>query len=399
MAFKYQALNESRSSLTSLSSLGSSRSIDSGNRQRPRLEFSAAGTTNRASNSTIMSEEERSVPCSLSIAVGGEDVLNSESEWKRSRYRQRDCVDGDNECVTDRQVVSLSERSMSASAQPGEVQVFEDGSNYTDCHMNSASSKGLHHDDKSGLQEVGTTKALKAVRHSDIESETGLYIHSSVRSGATGIRFSRQGSVERQSSGAGGPIREHGKLFKVLQRFSNKRAQQRVEIEAEKKARKSPRHDVTTESGREKENIGHHRRSHKSKHGKKGHGVPTSKSNDLLSNFSDVVYRESSELDNSTSASTEGLLLIGAADEASSGCGVSHVEHNHCDGQQCLNSHDDDSIHVSGASSKYQVSVRRSNSLNEQVYYNCSAEMVGRTTGTFRKSSLRNLSREVSDTK
>ena len=337
--------------------------------------------------------------CSLSKATsGGVDILSGESKWRLARDGQtvlQDTVDGDSKRFADKEAASMWPTG--ANTRLKVSCVSEDSSTYTGCHVNPASNML---DESSGFRERVSTKAQNVSLHSAIESETGLYIHSSVRSGGSGLRFSRQGSAERQPSGPNMHGRDHGKLRKVLQRFSNKRAQQRVEMEAEKRARKSPRHNNGTQAGREKENVGHQQRAHKVKQGKKGR-VPVSKSSDLLSSFSDVVCRESSELEGSTSASTEGLLLVGIGDELSSDCGGSHVEHNHFYGQQCpdlSNLHHGDA--QTGTTGKYQVSVKRSSSLNDRVYHNCyTTETVGGATEMFHQSSFGNLKREISATK
>ena len=327
------------------------------------------------------------------------DVSSGESEWRlRARDGQtviQDTVDGDGKLFGDKETLSAMWPT-SASTRLKASCVSEDGSTYTGCHVNPVSSRL---DESSGFSERVSTKAQKMSFHSAIESETGLYIHSSIRSGGSGLRFSRQGSAERQPGGPNVHGRDHGKLRKVLQRFSNKRAQQREEMEAEKRARKSPRHNNGTEAGREKENVGHQQRAHKVKQGKKGR-VPVSKSSDLLSSFSDVVYRESSELEGCTSASTEGLLLVGIGDELSSGCGGSHVDHNHHYNQQCpglSHSHYGDAL--TGTTSKYQVSVRRSSSLNDRIYHSCYTETVGGAARTFHRSNFGNLNREITATK
>lgn len=397
MAFKYQVLNESRTSLTSLSSVGSSRSIDSiGNRLQPRLEFSAAGTTSRSSRSS----EERSRSLSKATS-GGVDVSSGKSEWRLVRDGQtiiQNTVDGDSiKRFADKEAVTTWPTSANTRLKVSYVSEDDSTYMYSGCHMNPANSSRL--DESNGFSERVSTKAQKVSLYSTIESETGLYIHSSVRSGGSGLRFSRQDSAERQAGGPNMHSRDHGKLRKVLQRFSNKRAQQRVEMEAEKRARKSPWYNSGTQAGREKENVGHQQRAHKVKQGKKGR-VPVSKSSDLLSSFSDVVCRESSELEGSRSASTEGLLLIGIGDELSSGCGGSRVDHNHHHGQQCpdlSNTNYGDAL--TATTNKYQVPVKRSSSLNERIYHSCYTETLSGATGTFHQSCFGDLNREITATK
>ena len=457
MAFKYQALNDSRSSLNSLSSLGSSRSIDSpgagqgggGGRQRPRLEFSAAGTCGSANviasgnrNSVaIMSEvAERSSslywqepPSSCKLGVNerdgsGEGVgVKSDSNWrqslqmgeggKRSTFATRSSLTTD----TDTQY------STSGHTTP------------------TVSSKGVlkrkNHSDFSD----GTDAANTTTYSSSAESETGLYIHSSVRSGASGLKFSRQ--LSTPSTSASGAVsqgaerqplnhhhhninqsREHGKLFKVLQKFSNKRAQQRVEIESEKRARKSPHHMYSSsgsrsngtikERGRDKENMGHQKRSRKNKQGKKGGSgsgsgsgrFPVSKSSDLLSGYSDVVYHDinTEVIDpQAIELEVEPDTLIYAntsTDRLLDGKKLSHDHAHHNSSEARAQKHHSvppgyEVEEDSAASQFKRVSVRRTSSLNERVYHGCGVTMdTGALTSKSAVISLnRNGSKRKSD--
>ena len=203
-----------------------------------------------------------------------------------------------------------------------------------------------------------------------------------MRSGGSGIRFSRQ--VADRHTHTVPQTREHGKLFRVLQKFSNKRAQQRFELESEKRSRKSPQHG-RSETGREKENAGYWKRSHKNKRGKKGQ-FPVSRSTNSLSDFSDVACGRTD-----VDSLREGLLQAGGG--LSSG-GMSHADHNcyHGHRQECLgNNH---SEYDSDGGSRYRVSVRRSNSLKESAYYRCDLnEMDTRTVSKSAAPSVTNLTR------
>ena len=352
MAFKYQALNDSRSSLNSLSSLGSSRSIDSpgGGRQRhgPRLEFSAAGTcggcTNNSGNRNsipIMSEAEmeRSSFSVYPAAHLPRGVLAHKQQPEIELELER--RDGDYEggvgARSDsnwRQSLQLEE----GGKTDGERSTFAASNTGTDSTTDSSSSSSgavtvlkrkNRCDFSDGSDAANSTQQNSTSYLSSVESETGLYIHSSVRLGGSGLKFSRQlssTSAANRTAGTGAvgerqPLnhhhnhhhhinqtREHSKLFRVLQKFSNKRAQQRVEMEAEKKARKSPQHSnsgsgpgnrtgIMEREGRDKENVGHQKRSRNNKKNKQGSSkqggrFPVSRSSDLLSGFSDVVYHD-----------------------------------------------------------------------------------------------------------
>ena len=411
MAFKYQALNESRSSLASLSSLGSTRSIDSSSRQRPRLEFSAAGTTTTGTTSTKRSRNsaagmagKRQCTCDTVSRrdINGGKEFEEDGESESFRWTQRPVSlmatlgdsGADGECVREeRDGAVLSSSAVQLTIEGEGLSMAEKDDSGHDAWTNS---KDLH-------QNNSESGAYSMTPLSGIESETGLYIHSSVRSGSNGLRFSRQvSSGESPTAPLTSQPREHGKLFKVLQKFSNKRAQQRVELEAEKRARKSPRHVSGTDTGREKENVVYNsnnkRWSYKNKQGGKGR-FPVSKSNDVLSSgFSDVVCRDRSDLEDSRSAcSSDGLLLVGLGGDdvtysaSASGGGVSY-DHSSYHGQSYLgmsNSCETTHTHTTNtmtdynsnsstcSSSKYLVSVKRSNSLNENTHHDCSTD--GRT--------------------
>lgn len=416
MAFKYQALNDSRSSLNSLSSLGSSRSIDSpgagcgGGRQRPRLEFSAAGTcgsTNRNSVA-IMSEvvEERSSllyqypapPSPRKPERDGEGGgTKSDSNWRQS-LRLEDAGE------------KTGKRSTFASS-PTDADSGSTSGNTTSTGSKVLKRKNCDFSDSSDAPNTQNT-----TYSSSVESETGLYIHSSVRSGSSGLKFSRQlssasvGSGERQTGLSlnhhHNHSREHGKLFRVLQKFSNKRAQQRVEIESEKKAKKSPQHSGNrTERGRDKENVGHQKRSHKNKQGKKAGRFPVSKSSDLLSGFSDVVYQDINtevidplaielEVEPDTiiyaNATTDGLL---GGEELS----LSYAHHNSFRAQKHHSVPPAYEVEEDGGTSRYKrASVRRTSSLNEGAFHGCGAAM---DTGALAKSGVISSSRNGSKRK
>ena len=399
MAFKYQALNESHSSLNSLSSLGSSRSIDSpgaggGGRQRPRLEFSAAGTcgVKRRNSLVAMTEaaDQSSFPVpSPSLRQRGGDPegvsARSGSKWRQS--------------VVECEKTMTEERSTAANAGG-------------DLASNTASRTALVQ------KNWDSTDSSKEPNFSaeSVASETGLYIHSSVRSGGSGLRFSRQVGDGRTRS----PLHqhnhnqrsEHGKLFRALQKFSNKRAQQRVEMESEKRAKKSPPHRrdgctrTGSERGREKENVTYQKRSahQKNKQGKKWR-LPVSKSSDRLSTtFSDVVFRDHSnggEFDSLDHAlETDTLIYANTTNERllcsgeSQGLPLSHVHHNSSRGHKYRSSmppfhevQDDD-----GASRCTSASVRRAHSLNEGVHHGCASAMdtgVLPATGVSRNGSAK----------
>ena len=445
MAFKYQALNDSRSSLNSLSSLGSSRSIDSpggggGGRQRPRLEFSAAGTCGSAINViasgqgnrnsvAIMSEvadrssslywqeppPSRRVSHKVEVNDGGEGAVKSDSNWRQSL-----------------QVGEGGKRSTSATRSSlTDTQCSTSGHTTPDP---TASSIGALKRKNRGDFSDGTDAAnTTTYSTSSAESETGLYIHSSVRSGGSGLKFSRQlstpsaSAVTSRGAGERQPLnhhrhninqnREHGKLFKVLQKFSNKRAQQRVEIESEKRARKSPHHmysssgsrgnGTVTERGRDKENMGHQKRSHKNKQGKKGGSgsgrFPVSKSSDLLSGCSDVVYHDINtevvdpqaielevEQDTLIYANSNSDRLLGRRELLlSHDRNSSEARHSMPPGYE---------IEEEGGASRYKsVSVRRTSSLNGGVYYGCGTTMdTGASTS---KSAVISLNRNGSKRK
>ena len=386
MAFKYQALNESHSSLNSLSSLGSSKSIDSpgaggggGGRQRPRLEFSAAGTcgVKRRNSQVAMTEAAvQSVSCSSRQQQGGDSegtgvAARSESHWRQS--------------VKEREK-TMAEKGGTAATTGGNL-------------AGNTTSKSTALVQKS-WDSTDSSKEPNLSAES-VESETGLYIHSSVRSGASGLKFSRQVSA----SGDGQtrlPLHqhnhnqrsEHGKLFRALQKFSNKRAQQRVEIESEKRAKKSSPHHhdrsarTGSERGREKENVGHHQRStcQKNKQGKKWGRFPVSKSSDRLSTFSDVVFRDHSssgefdspvESDTLIYANTTNERLLGSGELESQGLPpLSHVHHG-----SSSRGHKHRSMPPFYEVEDYDgagrpctsASVRRAHSLNGGVYYGCAA--------------------------
>lgn len=433
MAFKYQALNDSRSSLTSLSSLGSSRSIDSSagsSRQRPRLEFSAAGsgtTTITTNRNQIGMAEERSTPCTTR-AVRGEAIKGeSEGIHLHSVISSQDDTDS-NECFGScgRGEVLVSGLELGRERRVYNLQssTEHEEAGHKERHDGSNDTTLLQQRDSCGFIEASAHNKASPLQPG-VESETGLYIHSSVRSSrSSGVRFSRQSSsLGRQN----GPILNQprgGTLFKVLQRFSTKRAQQRVDWEAEKRARKSLRHHGRTETGREKENLSHNnKRSHKQ--GKTGH-FPVSKSNDQLfssGGFSDVVCHDSaSELDDSTSASSEKLLLNDDLSSSVERNGRESHDVNRYHGQQYLgmvdlcggDAHDlystSKTTHSNDSSSKYRVPVRRTNSLNENIHYDCThtergTAMPARTGGTIAKAtghgaSLRNsnLGRDILET-
>ena len=456
MAFKYQALNDSRSSLNSLSSLGSSRSIDSpgsagsgggGGRQRPRLEFSAAGTCGSANiiasghgnrNSVaIMSEvadrssslywqeppPSRRVSHKVEVNDGGEGVgaVKSDSNWRQSL-----------------QMGESGKRSTSATRSS--LTTDTDTQCSTSGHTTpdpTASSIGVLKRKNRGDFNDGTDAANTTTYSSSAESETGLYIHSSVRSGGSGLKFSRQllstpsaRAVASQGAGERQPLnhqhhninqnREHGKLFKVLQKFSNKRAQQRVEIESEKRARKSPHHmysssgsrgnGTVTERGRDKENMGHQKRSHKNKQGKKGGSgsgrFPVSKSSDLLSGYSDVVYHDINtevidpqaielEVDQDT------LIYTNSSSDRPLGRRELLLSHDRAHRNSSEARHSmppgyeiEEEV---GASRHKRVSVRRTSSLNGGVYYGCGTTMdTGALTS---KSAVISLNRNGSKRK
>ena len=414
MAFKYQALNDSRSSLTSLSSLGSSRSIDSG-RQQPRLEFSAAGNASRSSapcpREPMAEERDESFNTVGSAQCFLANDINVEpSEWIQSgiRFDEHLCVDQTDSALTEPATNQLSGRE---GCSPLAFQDKEEEKGRRIAINAIRDAEQLQTDGELALND----RVVQKPPHSSVESETGLYIHSSVLSKTNGLRFSRHGSMERQV-GPNQTRSDHGKLFKVLQRFSNKRAQQRVEEEAEKRARKSPQHSGTETVRRDKENLSypHKRPSQKNKHQKKGR-FPVSKSNDRLSSgFSGVVCcgeneEVDSEFDDSTNASSEGLLLMGGDDY----CGVSHADHQRLCG--CRGQQDDlkvggssysngGGVRGDGSSSSRKYRVRRSSSLNEKDYHACDTTEADamETRGTFPKSrstATKNLTRNYSDAK
>lgn len=404
MAFKYQALNDSHSSLNSLSSLGSSRSIDSpgaggGGRQRPRLEFSAAGTCGSSNRNSlaIMSEVvDRSffpAPSSHESERVGEGGVRSDSKWRQSLE------------VEEKGTKQTSLRAGQRSTDYASSTDSTSGNNTTSSTV--LKQKNYDFSDSSEAPNLHNT-----THSSSVESETGLYIHSSVRSGGSGLKFSRQVSTPVGAGGdrqTGPPLhhhhnqsREHGKLFKVLQKFSNKRAQQRVEIESEKRARKSPQHSSSRmERGREKENVGHQKRSHKNKQGKKGQ-FPVSKSSDLLSGFSDVVYQDINtevvdplalelevEPDSIIYANTTTDRLLGGEELS--------LHHDSTCAQKypsvppaCEVEENDGSV------SRYKrASMRRTSSLNEGVYHGCTCSAT-MDTGALTKSGVSSLSRNGS---
>lgn len=446
MAFKYQALNDSRSSLNSLSSLGSSRSIDSpggggGGRQRPRLEFSAAGTCGSVIASghgnrnsvAIMSEvadrssslywqeppSSRRVSHKVEVNDGGEGVgaVKSDSNWRQSL-----------------QMGEGGKRSTSAtrSSLTTDTDTQCSASGHTTPDPTASSIGALKRKNRGDFSD-GTDAADTTTYSSSAESETGLYIHSSVRSGGSGLKFSRQlstpsaSAVASRGAGERQPLnhhhhninqnREHGKLFKVLQKFSNKRAQQRVEIESEKRARKSPHHmysssgsrgnGTVTERGRDKENMGHQKRSHKNKQGKKGGSgsarFPVSKSSDLLSGCSDVVYHDI----NTEVVDPQAIELEVDQDTLIYANSSSDRPLGH---RELLLSHDRNSsearhsmppayeVEEEGGTSRHKrVSVRRTSSLNGGVYYGCGTTM---DTGALAsKSAVISLNRNGSKRK
>ena len=415
MAFKYQALNDSRSSLNSLSSLGSSRSIDSpgagggGGRQRPRLEFSAAGTcgsTNRNSVA-VMSEvvEERSTlyqyPAPPSLRKSERDGegggAKSDSNWRQSLQLE------------------------DAGEKTGKRSTFASSTTDTDTSSTSGSTtstgskvlKRKNCDFSDSSDAPANTQ--NTTYSSNVESETGLYIHSSVCSGGSGLKFSRQlstasvGSGERQT---GLPLnhhhnhsREHGKLFRVLQKFSNKRAQQRVEIESEKKARKSLQHGGNrTERGRDKENVGHQKCSHKNKQGKKAGRFPVSKSSDLLSGFSDVVYQDiNTEVIDPLAIELEvepDIIISNATTDRLLGGEELSLSYAHHDSSRVQKYHSVPpayEVEEDDGTSRYKrASVRRTSSLNEGIFHGCGAMM---DTGALAKSGVISLSRNDSKRK
>ena len=335
--------------------------------------------------------EERSSCSSHSQRSGVGGVAKSESKWRQSPLNE-------------------VEKTIAGQTSPRDEESGHAG-------VNASGNSTVLKQKNCDFSDSSETSNIQNTYSSSMESETGLYIHSSVRSGGSGIRFSRQVSADRQTGlppnhhpSHHNQSREHGKLFKVLQKFSNKRAQQRVEVESEKRARKSPQHGGgRTERGREKENVGHQKRSHKSKQGKKGR-FPVSKSSDLLSGFSDVVYQDNPELDplelevesdplliyaNTTS---EWLLGDQLSSQSSAG-GWSHVHHNGSRGQKyrsmppSCDVEDDD---YDSTSRFTRASVRRTNSLNDGVYHRCSVAM---DTGVYPKSAVSGLSRNGSKKK
>ena len=400
MAFKYQALNDSRSSLNSLSSLGSSRSTDSpgAGRQRPRLEFSAAGTCG--------SNDRNSVAIMSGMVVERSSLYQYPAPPSPPRKPKRDGEGGGAKSDSNwRQSLQLEDTGEKISKRS----TFATDTSSSSGNTTSTGSKVLKRKNCDFSDSSDTPNTQNTTYSSSVESETGLYIHSSVRSGGSGLKFSRQlsassvGGGERQTSGP--PLnhhhshsREHGKLFRVLQKFSNKRAQQRVEIESEKKARKSPQHSGSrTERGRDKENVGHQKRSHKNKQGKKASRFPVSKSSDLLSGFSDVVYQDINTEVIDPLVEPDTIIYTNATTDRLLG------------GEQLLLSH---AHHTSSRAQKYhsvppayeveeddgtcRASVRRTSSLNEGVFHGCGATM---DTGTLAKSGVISLSRNGSKRK
>ena len=439
MAFKYQPLNDSRSSLNSLSSLGSSRSIDSpgatgggGGRQRPRLEFSAAGTCGSANNRNSVAIMTEVMERSSSLYPAPLPPPSSRGPHKQPEVERHGEGVGVKSDSNWRQWLQVEEGDKTSKGG-----TFADGSTTDTGTSHTKSSTVLKRKNRGDFSD--STDAPNTQQNttysSSVESETGLYIHSSVRSGGSGLKFSRQLST----ASAGGdrqPLthhhhhhhinqgREHGKLFRVLQKFSNKRAQQRVDVESEKRARKSPQHSSSggnrTERGRDKENVGHQKRSHgKNKQGKKGASsrsrFPVSKSSDLLSGFSDVVYHDiNTEVIDSPAAADQEVepdTIIYAnttTDRLLGGEEYSSLSRAHLTGSRAQKylsmppAYEIDREDDGGGASRYErASVRRTSSLNEGVYHGCGGATLDLDVGVLATkpsvvSSSRNGSRRKS---